>query len=118
MITESELATWLEDLLNVTGWLWCHSRPARTKDSWRTAITGHKGWFDYVAVRGARLVLIELKSEKGKLSPEQKDWHDAIDLMNRLRLRKGYKNPVEKYLVRPKDRDDIEEVLNGAKINL
>ena len=111
MITEADLSTWLEDLLDVTGWLWCHSRPARTKDGWRTAITGHKGWFDYIAVRGARLVLIELKSEKGKLSPEQRDWHDAIDLLNRLRMKKGYKNPVEKHLVRPSDRDFIEELL-------
>ncbi|KKM81333.1 hypothetical protein LCGC14_1330800 [marine sediment metagenome] len=111
LMTERDLATWLEDLLTRTDWLWCHFRPAQTKDSWRTAITGHKGWFDYVAARGARLLLIELKSRKGKLSHDQKDWHDAIDLMNSLRIMKGYDNPVEKYLIRPSDRNFIESLL-------
>ncbi|KKL94458.1 hypothetical protein LCGC14_1864440 [marine sediment metagenome] len=110
-ISEADLGTWLEDLLDTYGWLWCHFRPARTKESWRTAITGHKGWLDYTCIRGARFVVIELKSEKGKLSPDQKDWHDAIDLLNRLRIQKGYKNPIEKYIVRPSDRDFIEQLL-------
>ncbi len=111
LMKESDLATWLEDTLTTTGWLWCHFRPARTKDSWVTAITGHKGFYDYVAIRDARFLLIELKSEKGNLTPEQKDWHDAVDLMNRLRHKKGYNNLVEKYLIKPSDRGWIEEVL-------
>ncbi len=110
-LTERQLQDWIVEVAKVCGWRIHHTRPAWTNKGWRTPIQGDAGFFDLVLVKGARLLLIELKSEKGKLSPEQQDWHDAIDLMNRLRLRKGYNNPVEKFLFRPSDRDEIEQLL-------
>jgi Holliday junction resolvase len=79
-ITEKQFATQVEDLLELYGWHWTHFRPAMLKDGkWRTAISGHMGFPDYVAVRGIRLLFIELKSDKGKLSPEQQEWLDKLE---------------------------------------
>ena len=101
--SESEAAfdTWLEGLLTRRGWTWKHDRPARTKDSWRTAISGKKGFPDYPACRGDRFILIETKSEAGKLSQDQLEWREILE-----------KIPgIEYYLARPSDRAEIERIL-------
>ena len=101
--SEADLDSWLEDCLTLNGWTWKHDRPARTKDSWRTAISGKKGFPDYPAARERdhRFILIETKSEDGKLSPDQQEWREILE-----------KIPgIEYYLVRPSDRERIEEVL-------
>jgi len=87
------LARWL-------GWRIMHQRPARTKNSWRTAIMGHAGFPDIIALRGNRRIIAELKSAKGKLTEEQKTW-----------LQAGREAGFEVYVWRPADIDEIEGVL-------
>lgn len=58
-----------------------------------------EGWVDLVLVRD-RVVHAELKSESGRVMPEQKVWHD--------RLKKA---GAEVYLWRPRDWPEIEKVL-------
>lgn len=101
-MTEEELGQEVEKLLELFGWLWCHFRPARTRDGWRTAITGHKGFPDYFAVKSTRTVAIELKSEKGKVTNEQQIWLTALAATK-----------TEVYLWRPRDLKSgaIERVL-------
>jgi len=77
-ISEIEFSSTIEDLLNIYKWRWCHFRTARTKDSWRTALSGDKGFPDYIAVRPPRLLIAELKSEDGKLTDDQQLWLDAL----------------------------------------
>lgn len=61
------------------GWVVVHHRPARTKDGeWRTAIKGQKGFPDLCLARDGRVLLRELKSEKGKTSPGQVIWLEAL----------------------------------------
>lgn len=99
--SEASLDSWLEDLLTFDGWMWKHDRPARTKDSWRTAISGKKGFPDYPAARGNRFILIETKSQNGRLSKEQQEWRDILEAIP----------GIEYYLVRPSDRERIMVIL-------
>jgi len=102
-ISEKDFSRQVEDLLNLFGWQWCHFRPARTEHGWRTALSGHQGFPDYIAVKSSRLLIFELKTEKGKVSPAQQEWLDALSNV-------GDKD-VQVYLWRPSDLDTIVEAL-------
>jgi hypothetical protein len=76
---EATFVDWVIDYAKGCGWLVSHQRPAKTKDGYRTAIQGHKGFMDLVLMHGqwGRTVFAEAKREIGVLSPEQADWLDA-----------------------------------------
>lgn len=62
-----------------------------------------KGWPDLILLRGRPkpgLIVWEVKAEKGRVSPEQRDWLDDFQACG-----------VETRVVFPKDRDYIEERL-------
>lgn len=61
---------------------------------------GAKGWPDLALARADRFLVIELKGEKGRLSPEQKDWLFALGIAG-----------VEAHVFRPSDWPEIEKVL-------
>lgn len=61
------------DALDSFGWSWNHTFPLRTKYGWRTGTT-EKGIPDLIAVRGAHLVAIEVKSDTGKPTTDQLEW--------------------------------------------
>jgi hypothetical protein len=87
----------LAEYLTVQGWKVSHFRQARTKDGWRTAVAyDGAGFPDLVAVR-ERVVFIECKSEKGKLSPNQEAWNNALVNAH-----------AESYILRPEDWPWIE----------
>lgn len=98
-LSERDFSSQVEDLFKIYGWVYAHFRPAQTAKGWRTAMSGTKGFPDYVAARikdGKRRVLfLELKSEDGQPAPEQTEW---------LRLLGGY-------LFRPSDIDEIARLL-------
>jgi hypothetical protein len=84
------------------GWRTAHFRASRTKDGWRTAVGGDgKGFVDVVFVRD-RVVWAELKSEGGRVRPEQKEWADALEAAGQ-----------EVYLWRPENMGQIEVVLGA-----
>lgn len=72
-MTEAELLQQVTQLAELLGWQWVHFRPARTQHGWRTPVSGPlgKGWPDLVLVRRDRLVWMELKVGRGKLTAEQ-----------------------------------------------
>ena len=104
-ITETALASQVEDLLRVFRWRWCHSRPAWSTKGYRTPIKGDKGFPDYCAVRNGMCLFIELKDDKTKLSPEQEAWAKELQVIAQNSLGVMY------CLWRPKDYDKILEVL-------
>lgn len=108
LMSEAALLEAVADLLEAYGWMWCHFRPARTKDGWRTPLHGHKGLPDIIAARRGRILFAELKSQKGKLEPEQEDWQSAI-LSPWLYVTHEY------YIFRPSDwrAGTIEGLLRG-----
>ena len=74
MTTEAAFQQQVIDLAQLSGWLVHAERPARMADGrWRTPIQGMAGFPDLVLVR-ERVLFVELKSERGKLSPEQEQW--------------------------------------------
>ena len=100
--TERDFGKQVEDLLDLFGWRWCHFRPARTEQGWRTAISGYEGFPDYIAARGNRLLIAEIKSDKGKLTDQQRHWLDAL-----------WECGQEVYLWRPADFEEIARVLRS-----
>jgi len=60
-----------------------------------------KGWPDLFLFRGSRLIVAELKSEKGRVSPEQQEW---LDLFRQI-------PGVEVFVWKPSDWPEILKVL-------
>ena len=87
--TESEFESAVVELAHLRGWRCAGFRPARVtrqgRETWETPVKyDGKGWVDLVLVRPSstaakgRILFIELKSEQGTLSQEQKEWARAI----------------------------------------
>ena len=66
------------ELSHLCGWLVAHQRPARTEKGWRTAVQGDAGFPDLVMVRAGELIFAELKSERGKVTPQQQKWIELL----------------------------------------
>lgn len=79
----------------------CHFRPARTAAGWRTPLSGDRGVPDLLLARRGRLILAELKSERGRLGSGQREWLDALGEHGRL--------------WRPADWDAIQELLTEER---
>lgn len=72
---EKDFAQQIEYFLELGGWRWCHYEPAvRQSGTWATPLRGDKGLPDYIAVRGTRLLFIEIKGTGGRLSVDQRKW--------------------------------------------
>jgi hypothetical protein len=78
---EKQLQDAVIDLARMYKWKVAHFRPARMKDGgWRTPLQGDASGFpDLVLVR-ERVVFVELKGPRGKLSETQVQWqHYLLD---------------------------------------
>lgn len=80
------------DLAELRGWRWHHQHYSKRSPA---------GWPDLVLVRGPRLVAAELKSERGRVRPEQRVWLDALAVVP----------GVETYLWRPSAWATVQSVL-------
>ena len=49
------------------------------KGRWATHLDGHPGLPDLILARKGRLIFLEVKAERGKLSPEQQLWLDELE---------------------------------------
>ncbi len=90
-LTEAELQQKITDRAEALGWLVYH-----TYDSRRSSA----GFPDLFLCRGSRALAIEVKSERGRVSPAQDGWLGALGLTK-----------VETWLVRPSDWSLIEGFL-------
>ena len=103
---EADLDRQILELAHLYGYLAHHTRPAWTKQGYRTPLMGDTGLPDWVLARSAspgrdkRLVFIETKSSTGKLSAAQKPWYDALNNAG-----------AEVYMVKPADWDWLVERL-------
>lgn len=87
-VSEAAFQRMVVHFAQLRGWKVHHTRPAQnSRGDWRTPIQGDKGFPDLVLARDGKLILLELKSEKGRLSPEQVEWLDALGVDDSLRFR-------------------------------
>jgi hypothetical protein len=77
-LDEAGFLRWVTDLATLQGWRWVHFRPARTQQGWRTAVQGHTGSPDLLLARNGDVLLVELKSNRGRLRPDQQHWLDHL----------------------------------------
>jgi hypothetical protein len=106
-LTEAQLQEKTTALAHARGWLVHHDRPApdpRQGGALRTVIDGDKGFPDLVLARGGRIIIAELKSEKGRTSQQQEQWLDALGVNT-------YPSTVTVTVWRPRDWPDIERAL-------
>lgn len=67
-ISEREWQSHVTSLARLYGWTWWHCRDSRGSDA---------GWPDLAMVRD-RLLMVELKTATGKVSPDQQRWLDLL----------------------------------------
>lgn len=81
-LTEREWQSQVCDLAELCGWEWAHWRPARTANGWRTPVSGTigAGFCDLILAhpRRRRVLLVELKSDAGFVSAEQRAVHEIL----------------------------------------
>ncbi len=103
-MTGTDLQQTLIDLGHKLGYIIAHFRPAMKADgTWRTPVAADgKGFPDLFLVHPVRqrVIWIECKSEREKVSPEQEAWHDVLARADQ-----------EIYVVRPKHYDEIAMIL-------
>ena len=94
---------WQRDIIRLArtlGWTCAHFRPAQTTKGWRTAVAADGAGFpDLVLVRD-RVLFVELKNEKGRMTDEQLEWRAALEVAG-----------AEYHMWRPDDLDDAMAVL-------
>ena len=91
-MTESELLAAVLELAAFAGFRCHHVRPAWSQRGYRTPLQGDKGFPDLCLCGHKRLLIVELKSEDGEVTPEQWLWIEALTLAG-----------IEAYIWRPDD---------------
>ena len=95
-MTEAELQQLLTDAAELNGWLVFHDNDSRLNPA---------GFPDLVLVKPPRIVLLELKTAKGRVRPEQQVWLDALADVD----------TVASALVRPEHADQILTYLRNPE---
>ena len=109
-ISEKDFQDMVVDAAEKWGWLVHAERPAKSNKGWVTPIQGKEGFPDLVLCKPPRLILAELKSQKGKVSTPQQEWLDALAICTEAAI------DVDVVLWRPSDFKDILAILGGDKI--
>jgi hypothetical protein len=69
-----------------------------------------RGFLDWQLLKGPRVLNVELKTEEGKVTPQQQEWIDAWRVVEA-----ATKGLVQVYVWRPSDYDEVVEVLTGRR---
>lgn len=79
-MTERQWQTTVEQALTAAGWRWYHAPDNRPGGRTGRIQKVTAGFPDLIAVRGGRLLALELKAQRGRLGPAQQEWLDALAL--------------------------------------
>lgn len=86
------------------GWMVHHARPSLNRSGkWSTAIQGHKGFPDLVLARWPRVLILELKAQRGRLSDDQHEWLGALGWFDGDLIRWDTNRVIGVGVVRPSD---------------
>lgn len=77
---EAEFQAWVVGLAEGCGWTGAHCRKVLCKNGQRTwwETTMPKGWPDLFLVNGPASVFVEIKTDTGRQSKEQKVWQQIL----------------------------------------
>lgn len=79
-LTEAQFQSRVMDLAHLHGLHVHHCRPARmASGKWATPISGNKGFVDLVIAGPGGVLFRELKTDRGKLSPDQTSWLHVLE---------------------------------------
>lgn len=74
-LTENEWLRRVIDTAKIHGWMVGHHRAAPTgRGGYRTPVQGHRGVPDLLLAKGGRVLVAELKTDKGRMGPMQPEW--------------------------------------------
>jgi len=85
--SEDNFLSWIIDYAKLRGWLHYHT--------WRS-FHSPSGFPDLILIRNRRIIVVELKSERGKLSVYQDEWLKAFK-----------QTGISTFVWKPSDRDEI-----------
>ena len=83
-MTEDDFQSRIIETAQLHGWRVAHFRAARTSRGWRTPVQGDAGFPDLVLARRGALIVAELKSDTGRVAPDQRAWLDQLGGHGRL----------------------------------
>lgn len=116
--SEADFQALIMELAATLGWLCHHDRPSLNRSGrWSTAIDGDPGFPDLVLAKPGRPVhLWEVKTERGRLRPNQQAWLYALTGDRWLPTETGITFPTGRGfsvgVVRPSFWDSIREELS------
>jgi hypothetical protein len=99
-LTEAGFQLQVVSLAKRGGWRIYHApdnRPGRRTGKPQTVVGDTAGFPDLLLIRGSTLLVVELKTDTGRLRPGQQDWLDAFVQVG-----------AESYLWRPRDIEDVQ----------
>lgn len=102
LVTEKTWQRQVEELLTIHGWASFHDLSGKTSGS------AARGFPDLIAIRGAELIALELKTQKGRVAPEQKQWIMRFDGVE----------TSEGHMVRPSEFDWLDARLRRTHTQL
>jgi VRR-NUC domain-containing protein len=101
--TERQFERAIVEYAQLNGWMTWHAYDSRRSTP---------GWPDLAMARGGRLVLAELKTEKGRVSRDQQAWLDALGIQDEYARRfLAGQSRLQVFLWRPSDWPEVEWVL-------
>lgn len=83
-MSEDDYLRRIVDTAHLYGWRVTHFRPARTEKGWRTALQGDGGFVDLVLAKHGTVLHVEVKTDRGKVRPDQLEWAKEIGPSYRL----------------------------------
>lgn len=101
-VSEKVLQQQVEQLLLSHGWSSFHDLSGATSGS------ASMGFPDLVCIRGAEQLVLELKTEIGRVSLEQRQWLKRFELVKTSEAR----------IIRPSDLDGLEQRLKPTSVQL
>lgn len=90
---ENGFMGYVEQLATVKGWVHFHVLDSKKCDP---------GWPDLVLMRPPQYLIVELKTNKGRVTPEQKAWLAGLRACG-----------IDTRVWRPRDRDEVLDALGG-----
>jgi hypothetical protein len=101
-VSEDDFQRWVLDVARWYHWRATHFRKVKLPSGrWGTPLQGDAGYPDLSLARAGVIILAELKTEKGKVEPDQALWLAAI-------------GPVHGRIWRPSDREAIVAELSHS----